>query len=101
MCTIPAPRLHKAAAALQDLPYVDRTRFKEEQQNAPPKGFCSSDFMRRGEFTSTIRTEQYRTMLKACLLADLDRPCRALSAQTCVLALQPHFTLQWQLQHTG
>ncbi|CAL5220876.1 g2963 [Coccomyxa viridis] len=49
----------------KDLPYVDRTRFKEEQQNAPPKGFCSSDFMRRGEFTSTIRTEQYRTMLKA------------------------------------
>ena len=59
------------AEALQGLPYVDRTRFGEEQQNSPPKGFCSSDFMRRGEFTSTIRTEQYRDMLKAC---DLHRP---------------------------
>ena len=48
----------------QDLPYIDRTRFKEEQ-NKPPTGFYSSDFMRRGEFTSTIRTEQYRDLLKA------------------------------------
>ena len=52
----------------QDLPYIDRTRFKEEQ-NKPPTGFYSSDFMRRGEFTSTIRTEQYRDLLKA------GRPC--------------------------
>ena len=44
---------------------MDRTTFKEEQQNKPPKGFYSSDFMRRGEFTSTIRTEQYRDLLKA------------------------------------
>ena len=48
----------------QDLPYIDRTRFKEEP-NKPPTGFYSSDFMRRGEFTSTIRTEQYRDLLKA------------------------------------
>ena len=44
---------------------MDRTRLKEEQQHKPPKGFYSSDFMRRGEFTSTIRTEQYRDLLKA------------------------------------
>jgi len=55
------------AGTLQGLPYVDRTKFKEEQQNRPPKGFYSSDFMRRGEFTSTIRTEQYRHLLKACI----------------------------------
>lgn len=50
---------------MQNLPYTDRTKYKEEQQNKPPKGFYSSDFMRRGEFASTIRTEQYRDLLKA------------------------------------
>lgn len=96
------------AETLQGLLYMDRTRFREEQQDSPPKGFCSSDFMRRGEFTSTIRTEQYRDMLKACVLADLHHPCRAMNACLCMFSdavLQGHHASAylvvsaWHLQH--
>ena len=70
---------------------MDRTRFKEEQQNKPPKGFYSSDFMRRGEFTSTIRTEQYRDLLKASHWAAPSSHYAAWDCSTfiCVVATTP------------
>ena len=39
----------------------------ESQPEKPGKGFLTSDYNRRGEFTDTIRTEQYRSQLKVIL----------------------------------
>ncbi|KAG2497850.1 hypothetical protein HYH03_004117 [Edaphochlamys debaryana] len=44
-------------------PYVDRIRYKELQPEKK-KGFLTSDFSKRDEFTNTIRTEQWREQLK-------------------------------------
>lgn len=44
-------------------PYVDRIRYKELQPEKK-KGFYTSDFTKRDEFTNTIRTEQWREQLK-------------------------------------
>ena len=44
-------------------PYVDRIRYKELQPEKK-KGFYTSDFNKRDEFTNTIRTEQWREQLK-------------------------------------
>jgi len=48
----------------QGAPYVDRLKYAEQGQEKPGRGFHTSDFMRRDEFTMTFRTEQYRTLLK-------------------------------------
>ncbi len=48
----------------QGAPYVDRLKYAEQGQEMPGRGFHTSDFMRRDEFTMTFRTEQYRTLLK-------------------------------------
>ena len=48
----------------QDLPYSDRIKYAEVQKEKPGKGFGTSDFSRRDEFSNTCRTEQYRTQLK-------------------------------------
>ena len=53
-----------AYACLQDLPYSDRIKYAEVQTEKPSKGFGTSDFSRRDEFSNTCRTEQYRTQLK-------------------------------------
>lgn len=39
----------------------------ESQPHKPGKGFLTSDFNRRGEFTDTIRSEQHRAQLKVCV----------------------------------
>lgn len=41
----------------------------ESQPEKPGKGFLTSDYNKRGEFTDTIRTEQYRSQLKVCLVS--------------------------------
>lgn len=43
--------------------YVDRVRYKDSQQEKK-KGFLTSDFSKRDEFSNTTRTEQYREQLK-------------------------------------
>ena len=43
--------------------YSDRLRFADSQKEKK-KGFGTGDFMRRSEYTNTIRTEQYREQLK-------------------------------------
>ena len=45
----------------------------ESQPEKPGKGFLTSDYNKRGEFTDTIRTEQYRQQLKvrASLIVDI------------------------------
>ncbi|KAK9905664.1 hypothetical protein WJX75_004135 [Coccomyxa subellipsoidea] len=48
----------------KDLPYVDRIRYAETQPEKLGKGFLTSDYSKRDEFTSTFRTEQYRSLLK-------------------------------------
>lgn len=50
--------------AIQDLPYVDRIKYAEVQKTKPGKGFGTSDYMRRDEFSNSIRTGQYREQLK-------------------------------------
>ena len=48
----------------QDLPYVDRVMYAQLQPEKPAKGFHTSDYSRRDEFTMTFRTDQYRDLLK-------------------------------------
>ncbi|KAL3141719.1 hypothetical protein ABBQ32_004402 [Trebouxia sp. C0010 RCD-2024] len=43
--------------------YTDRLKYQETQPTHK-KGFLTSDFSRRDEFSMTFRTEQYRTLLK-------------------------------------
>lgn len=45
-------------------PFVDRVKYQETQKTKPKKGFHTSDYSRRDEFTYTFRTEQYREQLK-------------------------------------
>eukprot|EP00884_Botryococcus_braunii_P000614 jgi/Botrbrau1/10553/Bobra.0343s0002.1 len=45
-------------------PFVDRVKYQETQKSKPKKGFHTSDYSRRDEFTYTFRTEQYREQLK-------------------------------------
>ncbi|GLC36027.1 hypothetical protein PLESTB_000530700 [Pleodorina starrii] len=45
-------------------PYLDRIRYKDVQSEKK-RGFQTSDFSKRDEFTNTIRTEQWREQLKA------------------------------------
>jgi hypothetical protein len=47
----------------ENLPYRDRLKYQDSQP-AKKKGFLTSDFSRRDEFSMTFRTEQYRTQLK-------------------------------------
>lgn len=47
--------------------YVDKLRYKEAQPEKK-KGFLTSDFSKRDEFTNTIRTEQWREQLKVGLM---------------------------------
>jgi hypothetical protein len=47
----------------QSEPYVEMERFTLTQPNRK-KGFGTGDANRRGEYTNTIRTEQYRDLLK-------------------------------------
>ena len=49
---------------VQELPYSDKIRYAEIQKEKPAKGFLTSDFSKRDEFSNTCRTEQYRTQLK-------------------------------------
>ncbi|KAK9838430.1 hypothetical protein WJX84_002028 [Apatococcus fuscideae] len=44
--------------------YTDQTRYLDSQKTKS-KGFLTSDFSRRDEFSNTTRTEQYRTLLKS------------------------------------
>ena len=48
---------------LQGAKYIDRLKYQETQPTHK-KGFQTSDFSRRDEFSMTFRTEQYRTLLK-------------------------------------
>ena len=53
---------------------MDRLKYAEQGQEKPARGFDTSDFSRRDEFTMTFRTEQYRTLLKAGLAIPFS-PC--------------------------
>lgn len=55
---------------LQGAKYVDRLKYQETQPTHK-KGFQTSDFSRRDEFSMTFRTEQYRTLLKQVSLAGI------------------------------
>jgi len=48
---------------VQGAKYTDRLKYQETQP-MHKKGFLTSDFSRRDEFSMTFRTEQYRTLLK-------------------------------------
>ena len=48
---------------MQGAKYIDRLKYQETQPTHK-KGFQTSDFSRRDEFSMTFRTEQYRTLLK-------------------------------------
>lgn len=37
--------------------------YKETQPNKPTKGFLTSDYSKRDEFSNTVRTAQYRELL--------------------------------------
>jgi hypothetical protein len=61
-------------------PYADRWKYSELQKEKK-KGFLTSDFSKRDEFSNTIRTGQYREQLKVRAVAarqgqpsDPDRP---------------------------
>ena len=43
--------------------FVDKIRYKDVQSDKK-RGFLTSDFSKRDEFSNTIRTEQYREQLK-------------------------------------
>lgn len=43
--------------------YTDRVRYKDTQAEKK-KGFLTSDFSKRDEFSNTVRTEQYREQLR-------------------------------------
>lgn len=47
---------------LQGDKYVDKQRYKESQPDKK-KGFLTSDFSKRDEFSNTIRTNQWREQL--------------------------------------
>lgn len=44
--------------------YADRVMYKDLQPGEKKKGFYTSDFSKRDEFSNTIRTGQYREQLK-------------------------------------
>lgn len=44
--------------------FVDRIRYKELQGDNKKKGFLTSDFSKRDEFSNTVRTAQWREQLK-------------------------------------
>jgi len=48
---------------VQGAKYTDRLKYQETEPTHK-KGFLTSDFSRRDEFSMTFRTEQYRTLLK-------------------------------------
>lgn len=48
---------------LQGDKYADRMRYKDSQSEKK-KGFLTSDFSKRDEFSNTTRTEQYREQLR-------------------------------------
>ena len=54
---------NKCTTLLQGAKYIDRLKYQETQPTHK-KGFQTSDFSRRDEFSMTFRTEQYRTLLK-------------------------------------
>ena len=43
--------------------FEDQLSYNKAQKEKR-KGFCSGDFMRRDEYTKTVRVEQYREQLK-------------------------------------
>lgn len=50
---------------LQNDKYLDKWQYRELQpEDTKKKGFLTSDFCKRDEFTNTIRTGQYRELLK-------------------------------------
>ena len=67
--------MRKCTALLQGAKYIDRLKYQETQPTHK-KGFQTSDFSRRDEFSMTFRTEQYRTLLK--------QVSTAISAHACV-----------------
>jgi hypothetical protein len=50
--------------------YVDRWRYKELQPDKK-KGFLTSDFSKRDEFSNTVRTAQWREQLSVSELRAL------------------------------
>ena len=50
-------------ATTQGDKYTDRVRYKDTQAEKK-KGFLTSDFSKRDEFSNTVRTEQYREQLR-------------------------------------
>ena len=54
---------------LQGDKFTDRIRYKELQPEKK-KGFLTSDFSKRDEFSNTVRTAQYRELLT---VSGLDR----------------------------
>ena len=54
---------HDSLCLPQGAKYIDRLKYQETQPTHK-KGFLTSDFSRRDEFSMTFRTEQYRTLLK-------------------------------------
>ena len=72
---------------MQGAKYIDRLKYQETQPTHK-KGFQTSDFSRRDEFSMTFRTEQYRTLLK-----QVDPPI------TCTLACTLHTHLHTCVLH--
>lgn len=70
-------QMRKCTALLQGAKYIDRLKYQETQPTHK-KGFQTSDFSRRDEFSMTFRTEQYRTLLKQVSTAN--SPCACVPA---------------------
>ena len=54
---------HAIHASTQGDKFTDRVMYKETQPNKPTKGFLTSDYSKRDEFSNTVRTAQYRELL--------------------------------------
>lgn len=50
---------------LEGVPYVDRVKYAEAQPEKPKRGFGTSDYSKRDEFSMDFRTEQMREALKS------------------------------------
>ncbi len=54
---------HTCVCVRQGDKFVDRWRYKE-MQSEKKKGFLTSDFSKRDEFSHTVRTQQWREQLQ-------------------------------------
>lgn len=71
-----------SGCCLQGALYRDRLKYQDTQP-VKKKGFLTSDFSKRDEFSMTFRTEQYRTLLQ-----QVSVPCSlCFSAALCISVL--------------